>query len=396
MIPEVTVIGGSGDSGGSLGDALDLTRAWISRFILVVDENDLDVIALWILHTWLCEETYTSPRLLIDSPVPGSGKTTLLEHLGRLCRRPVQMATVSSPALLARLTANEIRTLLLDEADRSLDPKRQGVGELLAILNSGYKVGATRPVNVPSKKGEWEVAEHSTFSPVAIAGNTPRLPEDTRSRCIVIRLLPDLEGVTLPSDWELIEDEAKELAEKIKEAADDHRVTVRGLRPLLPAGCVNRLRERWSPLKRIADAASCSWSDKVDELIVKDIEASKQLLENSEIQVSTNVQLVRDLHALFSWEPGFMATTILVGKLVRHNSEQWSSASYYGKQLTVQRLGRLLSGGFGVNSQRNSEGVRGYSSTQFHTIWARLAIRGTGPDKPTRPPEPPKSTEDLF
>ena len=37
---------------------------------------DLDLLALWTVHTWLVAETYTTPRLLFDSPVPGSGKTT--------------------------------------------------------------------------------------------------------------------------------------------------------------------------------------------------------------------------------------------------------------------------------------------------------------------------------
>jgi hypothetical protein len=61
------------------------------------------------------------------------------------------MASISSAAMLARITANEVRTLLIDEADRALNPKRPGVDDLIAILNSGYKRGATRPVLVQSK-----------------------------------------------------------------------------------------------------------------------------------------------------------------------------------------------------------------------------------------------------
>src|SRR5690606_35977466 len=122
-------------------------------------------------------------RLVLDSPVPGSGKTTVLEHMHRLCVRPVQAASISSPALLARLLEKGVRTILIDEADRSLDPKKEGVAELIAILNSGYKVGGTRPVLVPTKEG-WDAVEMSTFSPVARAGNSPNLPDDTQSRSI--------------------------------------------------------------------------------------------------------------------------------------------------------------------------------------------------------------------
>src|SRR3546814_15954853 len=88
-----------------------------------------------------------------------------------------------------------MRTILIDEVDRSLDPKKPGVEDLIAILNSGYKRGATRPVLVPSKGGEWDVSEMSTFSPVAMAGNAPHPPDDTRSRCIRVLLLPALHEI---------------------------------------------------------------------------------------------------------------------------------------------------------------------------------------------------------
>jgi hypothetical protein len=82
-------------------DVLGEARDWFERFICTVDDTDLDLLALWAAHTHLAVETYTSPRLVLDSPVPGSGKTTTLEHLERLRHHPVQMASLSSPALLA-------------------------------------------------------------------------------------------------------------------------------------------------------------------------------------------------------------------------------------------------------------------------------------------------------
>ena len=102
----------------------------------------------------------------------------------------------------------EQRTILIDEADRSLDPKKEGVGELLAVLNSGYKRGGTRPVLVQVKGGNWEPKEMPTFAAVVIAGNSPNLPEDTRSRIIRILLLPDVDGRIEESDWEVIEEDA--------------------------------------------------------------------------------------------------------------------------------------------------------------------------------------------
>jgi energy-coupling factor transporter ATP-binding protein EcfA2 len=387
-----------------LRDLLGDVRAWFARYLFVMDERDLDVLALWTVHTWLCEETYTSPRLLIDSPVPGSGKTTLLEHLAKLSKHPAQMAAVSSSAMLARLTANGPRTLLIDEADRALDPKKPGVGDLLAILNSGYKMGATRPVLQPTKNG-WEIEEMPTFSPVAIAGNTPLLPDDTRSRCIVVRLLPDLNEKVEPSDWELLDEPSKELAERIELVANEVREQIKGCRPEVPRGCVNRLKERWYPLKRIAEIADENWSQIVDELIVEDIDREKDRAQNGDVQLSPNLQLAKDLYELYSPEFGFIQTTSLVAQLIRYNPEQWSSDNYYGKDLTAQRLGQMLNRAFGVSSKsstRDADGVRGYHANQLKGFWKQLGVSPVDPPSPPSLPSPPTpqlpspNESDLF
>lgn len=385
--------GGSVGSGGSLGELIGDVRTWFGNYIKVIDESDLDVLALWAIHTWVCEETYTTPRLLIDSPVPGSGKTTLLEHLGKLSRRPAQMASINSSAMLARITANEIRTLLIDEADRNLNPKKPGVEDLIAILNSGYKRGGTRPTLVQSKN-DWVVQEMPTFSPVAIAGNTPLLPDDTRSRCIVVRLLPDIAGLVQPSDWEFLDEPAAELAQRIEQVTEEHREAIRVSRPELPPGCVNRLKERWNPLKRIAAVAGAQWSERVDYLILRDVESERQQSENGDLQLSVNLQLAKDLFAVFGTEPGFIPTVQLVAKLIRHNPDQWSISSFYGKDLTPQRFGRILANAYGLNSMRIGDSARGYHSDQFKRIWQQLGISPLEPTEPTEPTEPPGG--DLF
>ncbi len=97
---------------GQTVNVLDKLSAWLGRFIGVLEAKDLHVLALWILHTYLAAETYTTPRLLLDSTMPSSGKTTVLDHLGHLCQRPVQAATLSSPALIPRmLDASGVRTI---------------------------------------------------------------------------------------------------------------------------------------------------------------------------------------------------------------------------------------------------------------------------------------------
>jgi hypothetical protein len=198
---------------GSIDGAAVLLRveAWYRRFIRVTFEPDYHLLALWTVHTHLAEECYTTPRLQLDSLVEGAGKTTVLDHLKRLAHNPIQIASLSSPALLPRLLHNGMRTILLDEVHRTLHSDKPGVGDLVAIINTGYRRGATRPVNVPVKNGGWEVVEMPTFAPVAVAGNDPNLANDTRSRMIRVLLMPDLDGSVEDSDWEYLEDDANAL-----------------------------------------------------------------------------------------------------------------------------------------------------------------------------------------
>jgi hypothetical protein len=373
-----------GSDGSILGATLTEIRAWLARFICVPDEIDLDLLALWAAHTHVALETYSTPRLVLDSTMPGSGKTTVLEHLQRLCHDPVQAASISSPALLARILSKGIRTILIDEVDRSLDPKKPGVEDLIAILNSGYKRGATRPVLVPGKGGDWDVDEMSTYAPVAMAGNSPHLPDDTRSRSIRVLLMPDLYGVVESSDWEEIEPEAQDHAEALTNAMDQAREFIRTVRPPLPAGCVGRMKEKWNPLKRVAAAAGGTWPAVVDRLIERDMQEVEMEREEGLMKLPPQMVMLIDLHAAWPEHEAFVSASELVRRLIETNPDYWDSASAYGRALTVQRLGRTLVQ-VKIRSTKNGLDQRGYSRPDFLKSWRQSGI--TPPNEPSEPSE---------
>jgi hypothetical protein len=377
---------------------------WLGRFIVTTTDNDLDLLALWAAHTHLVEETFTTPRLQIDSPIPECGKTTVLEHLHRLCRRPVQMAVVSSSAVIVRMIDIEIRTLLIDEADRSLKKDRPGIEDLYGVLNSGYKLGATRPVLVKGKGDDWAPREMSTFAPVALAGNQPALPDDTRSRILRVLLLPDFAGNAEESDWELIEAEAKGLGNQLATWADQVRDEVRKSRPTMPKGIIGRFREKWQPLRKVADAAGGRWPGIADELALQDKAEHDDSKEAGLITDKPGVVLLRHLYELWPDALDFWPTLLLVPTLVAEHPSMWGEQSSYGRELTPQRMGQMLVSNYRIESKRQGHGTpRGYYRNHLTKAWQSMGISlqtgssgwsgdsgsGSGePDSPEQPHEP--------
>jgi hypothetical protein len=384
-----------GFDGSHLEATLTVVRSWFARFVSVPDEIDLDLLTLWAAHTHVALETYSTPRLVLDSTMPGSGKTTVLEHMSRLCYSPIQAASISSPALLARMLSKGIRTILIDEVDRSLDPKKPGVEDLIAILNSGYKRGATRPVLVPAKGGEWEVDEMSTFSPVAMAGNSPHLPDDTRSRSIRVLLMPDLYGAVESSDWEEIEGDAHDLAQSLTEAMEGAREFVKSVRPSLPAGCVGRMKEKWNPLKRVAAAAGGEWPATVDRLIERDMQEALMEKEEGLMKLPPQMVLLADLYAVWDVDEPFVNTSELVRRLISENPDYWDVSSAYGRALTVQRMGRLLAQ-LKIRASKNSTDQRGYLRSAFSKHWRQSGIAPVSePSEPSGTVEPSSPQPDC-
>ena len=205
--------------------------------------------------------------------------------------------------MVARLLAKGPRTILLDEVDRNLDPKRDGVGELVAVLNSGYRKGATRPVLVPDGANGWDVREMATYGAVVVAGISPNLPDDTASRMVTVVLLPDDDGLAEHSDWEQLDKELAEskLPERLAAWARDVADDLAKADPVLPEGCVGRKREIWRPLARVAHVAGGRWPDAVTRLIERDLAEHAHDKEMGLMSERPTVALLRDIHD--GWQP---------------------------------------------------------------------------------------------
>ena len=370
---------GSIDGAGVLDDLGD----WLGRYIVVAQPTDLALLALWVAHTFLSQELYSTPRLLIDSITPGSGKTTLLEHLAHLCRNALLAASMSSAAVIPRILDKQPRTILLDEVQRMLVPGRPDTDAVIAVVNSGYRTGATRPVLVPQGR-DFKVKELPTFAPVAMAGNSPHLPQDTMDRSIRILLMPDVDGQAQDSDWEALDGEVERLRERMAQWADSVRAHVKDTKGALPAGCTGRLREKWRPLMRVAELAEhhdggCFWKDRVYMMAEADLADMTEQREAGLRQQPPGLVLLENLAHIWPQGESFVATETLIELLVKYNSEYWGEGTYNGAhrtKLNAHRLGRMIKQATNTTSRREGRGgtPRGYDQGQFQQAWRSMRI----------------------
>lgn len=371
-------------SPASLAEVLGRVRAHLTRYIRTMDPRDITLLTLWAAHTHTLADSFTSPRLIIDSLMPQSGKTTVLEHFERLCRDPV-LAVGLKDTTISRMFTDGPRTLLLDEVDRQLDPKQPNTELIISIVNVGYKRGAKRPVTV-MKGNVGEIVEMPLYGAVAMAGNTPNLADDTRSRAMRILMLPDLDGSVEWSDWEEIEADVIALGQDLAQVLAAESENVRAAKSAaLPSGCTMRAAERWRPLFRIAVAAGPDWEESCRELITRDLAEAQAENEDGTQSQRPHLTLLIDLAGAWPEGRDHWPSSEIVRALMESNPEYWGELSAYGRSLTTKRLGNLLAK-MKVHSFKNGQQQRGYSRAQLSPLW--LAIPQLREPNPFDNPEP--------
>jgi hypothetical protein len=161
---------------------VDLTSL-IRRYV-VMSEEQLLVVALWVVHTHSIQHCEQTPYLSITSPERRCGKSRLLEVLELLVARPWN-TVIPSEAVLYRNIHHKQPTLLLDEIDTIFNPRSADKYEgHRALLNAGHRRGSTVPRCVGTSL---TVQEFRVFCAKVLAG-IGTLPDTIADRSVPIRL----------------------------------------------------------------------------------------------------------------------------------------------------------------------------------------------------------------
>jgi len=365
---------------------------FIRRFCVLPTPADYIAITLWAAHTHVVPYLTTTPRLAVLSPEPGSGKTRVLEVLDLLTPEPMFVFSASVAAIFRTLSDRQI-TLLFDEVDtvfgrRGKDDQNE---DLRALLNVGYKSGATVPRCVGS---DHDVQHFNVFGAAALAG-LGDLPDTIMSRSIVIRMRrrsaaekvePFRQRVHAPYGYDI--------RDRLAAWAEIHGEAIGNAWPELPDGIVDRPAEVWEPLIALADAAGDEWPEWARLACTTICKASTDRGQ------SLGVRLLNDLRLVFG-DARSVTTDDLIGRLTGDHpigvdqdgdpafmtDAPWSNLK--GSPIDPRGLASYLRR-FDVRPKKikvDGVALQGYTREDLWDAWQRYA-----PSTPVEPelPEPPE------
>jgi len=171
-----------------LSDLLDSIVAVLRRYVVFPLEEQAEVIALWVAHTWGLAAFEYTPYLHVFSAETACGKSRLLEVLALLVNKPWKLESVSVAALFRKVELAQ-PTLLYDEIDNVFrgPGKDDETNYLRGCLNSGFKKDG-KVTRCIGKDSSLEIRDFATFCPKALSGIGRVLSDTLSGRCLPIEL----------------------------------------------------------------------------------------------------------------------------------------------------------------------------------------------------------------
>jgi hypothetical protein len=344
-------------SGADLLD--DLVRLVVAYVVLPL--YGPEVVALWLVHTYLLDATDYTPYLAITSPVRECGKSTLLDLLVHLAHRAQQTGGITAAALYRRIDRQR-PAMLLDELDTRL---RGDSGEFLrGVLNTGFH----RSGRITVCSGDnHDDKDFSTFCAKVLAG-IGRLWDTVTSRSIRLRLeraskaqLRTLRKIR----GDRIAAECAPYRRKLRRFADDVLPAIIDADPEVPDALSARQADVWTPLFAIADVAGGHWPATART-------AALALHGIAEEEGDHGLLALQDVRDLFTaTDAPALASAFIVEKLNHMEERPWPEFSR-GNPLTMSGLAKLL-GRFDVKPRPHRIGdttTRGYGRGELHPLFA--------------------------
>jgi hypothetical protein len=230
-------------------------KAHITRYVVFSQPEDVDVIALWVMHTWVADLFDFTPYIYLHSPVMRCGKTQVHRVVEPLVKNPLRTCNISESALFREI-ADSQPTLLWDEIDSIFGNRKASETNenKRALLNAGYERGI-RAIRMERSGSGFEKVTYDPFCPKILAG-IGQLPETIVDRSISILIHRRLKTQSCQKYRRKDRDLAKSIRDALKtwSANVELRKTLQASRPEMPDCLTDRQEDIWEPLLAIADS----------------------------------------------------------------------------------------------------------------------------------------------
>ena len=346
----------------------DISR-FISRFI-VLEPVHLTAISLWVAHTYVFLDAYTTPYLNIHSAEKRSGKTRLLEILETIVHKPWFTDRTSSAALCRKIEDTK-PTLLLDESDASFKSGSEYSETLRGILNGGFRASGKVTICVGQGAG-LTYRDFSIYCPKAIAG-IGKLPDTVADRSIPISMKRKRTGDRVHrfrksnyvEDSDRIREDLFLWSQSTNCAAKDVS---------LPEELDDRQQDIWEILLQISDEAGYYWQSRARAAAIQLSTGSTELDSSGEL-------LLRDIRSIFEEEGCDRISSVkLAERLGEIEESPWGDL--YGKPIDARKLAQLLRK-FEIKPAVHrmppaNKTVKGYVRADFLDAWSRYIPDSNG------------------
>jgi hypothetical protein len=325
------------------------------NLVIIMDEDSLNAVTLWILLTCLSDTDAidTLALLVVLSPTKRCGKTRLLTALSRLVRRALYCVRPSA-AVIYRVIGKYGPTILVDEADELF---KDGQGHENTELREVFCAGFNPGVFVPRCVGDnHDIENFPTWCPKVIGLSGSKLPDTIFDRAIPIKLQRKTKDQKTSPLRDIMPNLWLEYRRKFIRLAHDIADQVRTARPAIPTGMNDRAEDAWLPLLTIAEIVGGDWPALAKAAALK-------LSKDAEDHESVVIQLLVALKKIFedageNKKDGFLFTSAILSELNSNPEAPWWKD---GKGITAERFAALLRP-FGVRSKQSTTGsqLRGY------------------------------------
>ena len=333
----------------------------IIRKFIVLDAEQADAIALWVVFTWLIDEVKIAPLMIISAPERACGKSQLLSLLGKLVCRPLTTNNMRA-ATLFRIAEKWHPAILIDEADTFIKADE----ELAGLINAGHSrdsAVAWRLVGNNFEPKGFNVWGAKAFAGISLEKH---LPEATISRAIVINLRRKLPHESVGRLRHAESGVFEELSAKLSRFAEDYSQQIRNARPTLPEKLSDRAQDNWEPLLAIAKCAGVEWVHRATKAALK-------LSGTGEKLVSTSNELLADIQLVFKSKKLDKVSTIdLISALCEDDERPWLTYNR-GKPISPRQIASRLAG-YEIRSKTirlRCETAKGFERSQFDDVFKR-------------------------